>query len=58
MGVKGLGELSPEERQELYKMLDLTVEAYHNGKLEVAWALNASVSKIRRQSGPPCGLCP
>ncbi len=56
--VEALDDLSPEERREVYKLLDLTVETHPDGRLEAAWALNASVSKIRGRSRPPCGLCP
>ena len=56
--IEALEDLSPEERREMYKLLDLTVEAYPDGRLEAAWALNASVSKFRFRSRPPCGLCP
>jgi hypothetical protein len=56
--VEALEDLSPEERPEVYKLLDLTVEAYPDGRLEAAWALNASVSKVKSRSRPPCGLCP
>ena len=56
--IEALEDLSPEERREMYKLLDLTVEAYPDGRLEAAWALNASVSKFRSRSRPPCGLCP
>ena len=31
-------------------MLDLTAEAHPDEKLEVAWALNASVRKVRSRS--------
>jgi hypothetical protein len=34
----------------VYKLLDLTVEAYPDGRLEAAWALNASVSKVKSRS--------
>ena len=56
--VEALEGLSPEERREVYKLLNLTVEAYPDGSLEAAWALDASVSKVRPLSRPPCGLCP
>jgi hypothetical protein len=56
--VEALEDLSPEERREVYKLLDLTVEAYPDGRLEAAWALNASVSKVKSRSRSPCGLCP
>jgi hypothetical protein len=48
--VEDLEGLSPEEKREVYKLLDLTVEAYPDGRLEAAWALNASVSKVRPRS--------
>jgi hypothetical protein len=41
-----------EERREVYKQLDLTVEAHHDGRLEAAWALNASISKVKGRSPP------
>jgi hypothetical protein len=56
--VEALEELSPEERREVYKLLDLTVEAHPDGRLEAAWALNASFSNTKSRSRPPCGLCP
>ena len=34
----------------VYKQLDLTVEAHPDGRLEAAWALNTSVSKVRGRS--------
>jgi hypothetical protein len=34
----------------VYKLLDLTVEAYPDGRLEAVWALNASASKVRSRS--------
>jgi hypothetical protein len=55
--VEALAELSPEERREVYRLLDLTVEAHPDGRLEAAWALNASVSKVRGQSRRACVLC-
>jgi site-specific DNA recombinase len=55
--VEALADLSPEERREVYKLLDLTVEAHPDGRLEAAWALNASVSKIRGRSRRSCALC-
>jgi hypothetical protein len=36
-----LDALEPEERNRVYKMMDLTVLAYDNGDLEVKWALGA-----------------
>jgi site-specific DNA recombinase len=55
--VEALADLSPEERREVYKLLDLTVEAHPDGRLEAAWALNAFVSKIRGRSRRACVLC-
>jgi hypothetical protein len=55
--VEALADLSPEERREVYKLLDLTVEAHPDGRLEAAWALNASVSKIRARSRRSYVLC-
>jgi hypothetical protein len=55
--VEALTNLSSEERREVYKLLDLTVEAHPDGRLEAAWALNASVSKIRGQPRRACVLC-
>ena len=55
--VEALEGLSPEERREVYKLLDLTVETYPDGRLEAAWALNTRISKVRFGSRPPCGLC-
>jgi len=34
----------------VYKLLDLTVEAYPDGRLEAAWVLNAAVSKVKSRS--------
>ena len=48
--VEALANLSPEERREVYRLLDLTVEAHPDGGLEATWALNASVSKVRPRS--------
>lgn len=56
--VKALANLSPEERREVYRLLDLTVEAYPDGRLEATWALNASFSKFRPRSRRCCGRCP
>jgi hypothetical protein len=36
-----LDALEPEERNRIYKMLDLTVLAHENGSLELKWALGA-----------------
>jgi hypothetical protein len=55
--VETLADLSPEERREVYKLLDLTVEAHPDGRLEAAWALNASFSKSRARSRRSCMLC-
>jgi site-specific DNA recombinase len=55
--VEALADISPEERREVYKQLDLTVEAHPDGRFEAAWALNASVSKVRGQSRRACVLC-
>ena len=48
--IEALADLSPEERRDVYRLLDLTVEAHPDGRLEAAWALNASVSKVRGRS--------
>jgi site-specific DNA recombinase len=53
-----LDYLSPGERREVYRLLDLTVKASPDGKLEATGVLNAHFSKVRPRSGPPCGLCP
>src|SRR3712207_3991731 len=37
--VEALEDLTSEERREVYRLLDLTVEAYPDGSLEAAWAL-------------------
>jgi hypothetical protein len=55
--VEGLADVSPEERREMYKLLDLTVEAHPDGRLEAAWGLTTSVSKIRGRSRRACVLC-
>ena len=44
--LEALADLSPEERREVYQLLDLTVEAHPDGRLEAAWALNAPISKV------------
>jgi DNA repair exonuclease SbcCD ATPase subunit len=36
--IEALDELSPEEKREVYKLLDLTIEAHPDGSLEAAWA--------------------
>lgn len=48
-----------EREQEIsgVELLDLTVEAHPDGRLVAAWALNASVSKIRGRSRQACVLC-
>ena len=38
IAVEHLDELEPEERNRVYKMLDLKVLAHENGNLEVKWA--------------------
>ncbi len=48
--VEALTDLSPEERREVYQLLDLTVEAHPDGRLEAAWALSTSVSNVRPRS--------
>jgi site-specific DNA recombinase len=52
-----LADLSPEDRREVYKLLDLTVEAHPDGRLEAVWALSASVSKLRGRSRRSCARC-
>ena len=54
--VEALADLSPEERREVYQLLDLTVEAHPDGRLEAAWALNAPFSKVTPPSRRACGL--
>jgi hypothetical protein len=39
LAVERLDELEPEERNRIYKMLDLTVAAHEDGNLEVKWVL-------------------
>ncbi len=39
--IEALEGLAPEEGREVYKLIDLTVEAHPDGRLEAAWALNA-----------------
>jgi hypothetical protein len=55
--IEALADLSSEEKREIYKLLDLTVEAHPDGRLEAAWALNASFSKVRARSRLACVLC-
>jgi hypothetical protein len=45
IAVEHLDKLEPEERNRVYRMLDLKVLAHRDGNLEVKWAL----------SGDPCG---
>jgi site-specific DNA recombinase len=55
--IKALADLSSEKRREIYKLLDLAVEAHPDGRLEATWALNASVSKVRGRFRRACVLC-
>ena len=55
--VEALVHLSPLLGREVYKLLDLTVEAHPDGRLEAVWALNASFSKVRGRSRRACVLC-
>jgi hypothetical protein len=48
--VEALAYLSPEERREVYRLLDSTLEAYPDGRREATWALNVSVSKVKLRS--------
>ena len=50
-----LDALEPEERNRVYKMLDLTVLAHENGNLELTWALGAG--PCRDNEPPPPGNC-
>jgi hypothetical protein len=50
-----LDTLEPEERNRVYKMLDLTVLAHENGNLELTWALGAD--PCRDNEPPPPGSC-
>ena len=45
IAVEHLDKLEPEERNRVYKMLNLKVLAHRDGNLEVKWALG----------GDPCG---
>jgi hypothetical protein len=45
-----LHALEPEERNRIYKMLDLTVLAHENGSLELKWTLGADPC---RDNEPP-----
>jgi hypothetical protein len=40
-----LDALEPDERNRVYKMLDLTVLAHENGSLELKWALGADLCR-------------
>jgi hypothetical protein len=40
-----LDALEPEERNRIYKMLDLTVLAHENGSLELKWALGVDLCR-------------
>src|SRR5215203_2552392 len=44
-----LDALEPDERNRVYKMLDLTLLAHENGSLELKWALSADLC---RDNGP------
>jgi hypothetical protein len=50
-----LDALEPEERNRIYKMLDLTVLADENGSLELKWALGSD--PCRDNEPPPPGSC-
>jgi DNA repair exonuclease SbcCD ATPase subunit len=50
-----LDALEPEERNRVYKMMDLTVLAYENSDLEVKWALGAD--PCRDNEPLPPGNC-
>ena len=50
-----LDALEPEERNRVYKMLDLTVLAQENGDLELKWALGAD--PCRDNEPPPPDNC-
>jgi hypothetical protein len=56
--VEALENLSPEERREVYKRLDLSVEAYPDGRVEATWALDASIRRVKSRSPQLCGLYP
>jgi hypothetical protein len=56
--VEALEKFSPEERREVYKRLDLSVEAYPDGRVEATWALDASISRVKSRSPQLCGLYP
>ena len=45
-----LDHLSPGERREVYRLLDLTVKASPDGTLEATGSLNARFSKVRSRS--------
>jgi hypothetical protein len=40
---ESLDALEPDERNRVYKMLNLTVRAHGNGSLELTWALGADL---------------
>ena len=40
-----LDALEPNERNRVYKMLNLTVRAHENGSLELTWALGADLCR-------------
>jgi site-specific DNA recombinase len=50
-----LDALEPEERNPIYKMLDLTVLAQEDGSLELKWALGSDL--CRDNAPPPPGNC-
>jgi hypothetical protein len=56
--VEALEKFSPEERREVYKRLDLSVEAYPDGRVEATWALDASIRRVKSRSPQLCGLYP
>jgi hypothetical protein len=55
IAVEHLDNLEPEERNRVYKMLDLKVLAHEDGNLEVKWTLGGSL--CRDNEPLPPGSC-
>jgi hypothetical protein len=50
---EGLDTLEPEDRNRIYKMLDLSVRAQKDGSLKLTWVLDAC--RWRDNEPPPPG---
>jgi hypothetical protein len=49
---ESLDALGPDERNRVYKMLNLTVLAHENGSLELKWALGADLCRDNEPQPP------